>query len=526
MKLNSLDYDLEVIPHANKKLKAASIPTQIIDRLKKFVVDIDSYIKEINDHQEDLSTLESKKQRFMVFKDERKSIYDSIFSLIGKKNGTISSTPAEYVEAVYIVTYQLSKYLGFTQDDVSLCLGFNKNMYRDKWGISPVADYNSYHVNYNIKLPIDYNSDVLDKLIPMLGAFSANISSSAEVVLSNNPSIVVNLHTGNRKNMINKKLFMLNDMSRFICFSEMFADFKVFKERVHQIIDTCNVDRGEKFLESILSWGITLSNDNLRRHDKESFDLDYERYLQCIKDKEYFEEATDNPDYDYDYYFLGDIQQKKDGTLPNKEEICKSKIMELENSIAVLLHRLMDDIIVESLITEDNVAALNYLIERYRDHLDNLTAEDFADVTKIAAERYVVDYFRNRGVSINSFKRLKEHLESSDIGAYVTKMQYNSLDYMVMTDGILSPSIEEVVDEIREQISDKKENRTSTTALVFIESELYDISDSQIQEILQNENISLVIGTTNKREYQGLLSYKLDIDTEYYLYSNIVLYRR
>lgn len=526
MVLNSLEFGLEVIPHANKQLKVASIPPQIVNRLKKFVIDVDSVIKEICEHQQDYPTIESKKQRLIIFRDERQSIYDSIFNLIGKKSGSLSFTPAEYIEAMYIVTYQLSKYLSFTQDDVSSCLDFNKNMYRDKWGISPVADYNSYHVNYDTKLPIDNNSDILEKLIPMLGAFCAAISSSAEVVVSNNPSIVVNLHTGNRKNMINKKLFMLNDMSGFICFSEMFANFKVFKERVKQIIDTCNVDRGEEFLESILSWGITLSNDNLRRHDKESFDLDYERYLQCIKDKEYFEEAIDNPDYDFDEHFTGSINQKKDGTLPNKEETCRSKIMELDKSIEILLNRLMDDIIVESLITESNVAVLSYLIERYKKHLNNITANDFTDIVKIAAERYVVNYFSNNGVSIYSLKRLKEHLESSDIGTYVTKMQYNSLDYMVMTDGLLSPSIEEVVADLREQISDKKENRTSTTALVYIDAEISDISNSQIQGILQNENISVVIGTPEKREYQGLLRYKLDIDTEYYLYSDIILNRR
>lgn len=526
MILNTLDFNLDVIPHANKKLKEGKISVQIVDNLKKFVYEMDNVIQEIYMHREDYSTIDSVKSKLDSCINDFNSIYNSIFELIGKKSGSLSFTPAEYVEAVYIVTYQLSKYLGFTQEEVSSLLDFNKNMYRDKWGISPVADYNSYHVNYDAKLPIDDNSDILEKIIPMLGAFSAAISSSAEVVVSNNPSIVVNLHTGNRKNKLSKKLFMLNDMSRFICFSEMFANFKLFKERVIQVIDTCKVERGEEFLEHILSWGITLSNDNLRRHDKESFDSDYMRYLQCIKDKEYFEEAIDNPDYDFDEHFTGSIQQRKDGTLPNKEEICKSKIIGLENSIDILLNRLMDDIIVESLITENNIAVLDYLIERYRDHLNNLTEKDFADVIEIAAEKYVVDYFSNHGVSVNSYTRLKEHLESSDIGNYVTKMQYNSIDYMVIIDGKLSPSIEAVVDGLIEQISNKKENRTSTTALVYIESELYDISDSQIQEIIKNENISIVIGTQERREYQGLQSYKLDIDTEYYLHSNIILNRR
>ena len=320
MTLNSFKGFIEITPHSLRNLKSGQLSSKIVSLIENFIQDLIANTSGKSNEEEVETVLKSFSPRFQEIK---RQIQDEI----PDKNGNMRFIPAEYIEMIYIITYYLYDNYRITQKVVASLFGFDEKIYKDRGGITPVNDCKATKLKYSFRLLIDDDKDFLEIIIPFLGKVSAQISNSYSVCLCNNISIITNLEYNNAK--INHKGFQskqmyynikeAEDMLQWV-FNDNFAvDVIKIKNSILNLIDTENKELTEEIFVKMIEWGIDIGQENLRRPELENFNYSYTLFKECIKKRDWFQEARDDLVYKYADIFMLSVEEVNSGKEINKQ---------------------------------------------------------------------------------------------------------------------------------------------------------------------------------------------------------------
>lgn len=137
MILETFHFGLEVTPHSSKDLPLGMISEKLVAQIKDFIIYTNQIILE-------LSKSDSLVSVDLLKKHGVGKRYDDMYQKLIVEHGVadksrLKSYTAEYVEAIYIVTFLLWKYLKITQEQTAELLGIKCKNYNEKMGITPVT---------------------------------------------------------------------------------------------------------------------------------------------------------------------------------------------------------------------------------------------------------------------------------------------------------------------------------------------------------------------------------------------------
>lgn len=548
MLLNSLEKlqgITDITPHAypQEPFMTGTISQEVVDSLVSFTLDICQEIEKmaengVNPEVEDFAQYT---ERFKQIREEMKA------------NATKKKTPEEYVECVYVITYQFVKLLGKSQEFVSKVLDFKKSNYKSYWGMSPAADFVAYNSEYQFKLPIDKDTDFLEAVIPYIGKKSSIVSNDYFIGVSNRMSILANLKNTNknatRKNKETKAVefygrqFYFNIADResslryiFIAHTKRISRDNTgkyageptdrFRDMVKDFINTDDIKITEDLMEYLLNNGVQIKPENLNNNNFVAFQVDYEKYKKAYEERKYWIEAKDSPEHDYDDAFLVDKEEHEAGRDIDKVAVCEANIASLTNEIDALCEKLIDALNLSTFTSKNNIGVLKFLIEKYQEEMETILPSDIKDEDEFCTKYFIARYFDNVGVSNKSIEEFKKYLDSKEFGVYTDKYENDYISAMYQGIDIDNRPFKDILTELREEMLRKdsnKENRAVTNALVYIDTEYFEVTDKILSPLLDvYENIYFIISSEEKLKLGGMSEeYIRTRSREIYLYTNI-----
>lgn len=524
--LKSLEGITEVKPHSlRKKLPEGKLSNKMVQQLVDFAESLNAKIIELSS-KENVSK-EDLLNELSEYGEKFKQIRGSIAAEIPDKKGNMRVIPREYVEVIYILTYQMVKYLNLAQSDIAKLFGLLEKDFKDRWGISPASDYKIKHAEYHFALPSDTNTDILKDLVPYIGSYLADVSYNYIIGVSNKMSLFANLENTNKSSTRKKKGVVLFYGRQFYCnitsiqdlYDWVFIEYipnnvVAVKEKVQSLLCTDNVEMNENLLKFLLTSGIEIKAENINENDYKGFQLKYEEYLAKVKDKELWEEVLENPEIPYDDLMV-DMKDWKAEDAVDHEEYCKKQIRKLNKNIDKDLQKLMVCININSFRTDDTVRIYRYLVKSYTERLENFTPELFEDKTSFCAMYLFSRYFSQNGVSDKTIEDLKKYLVSSKMSAYVNR--YINDYISAFKDGVdINDNIDLLgkVSTLNEVVKSRKENRTIVHSVVMIDADCYPVDSDLVDRLSETcDNLYIIIISSQELDLPSLI--KENINSTY-----------
>lgn len=522
--LKELDLITDVTPHSLKSLSFKN--ERLSDELSSKLIE---FTRSINDHIIKVASKETFAKGDLVkeFEDYTKTFEEikaNITAEIPDKNGNMRFTPEEYVKVIYIITYQMIKYLDLSQEQVAQILNINKKNYKDRWGISPASDCKMKQLSYKYTLPIDSNKEELITLLPYIGSYLAEISISYFIGVSNHMSLFTNLENTNKNSNQKNK----DDGSRFYgrqfyhnitnleelyswVFIEYILDNNIqVKERVKKLVCTQDIEMNKEFLEFLLTCGVEIKAENLIDNDYKGFQNKYRSYLDAIENKKIWLDVLDNPDMPYDELMVDRRKWKPEESISH-EELCNKEINKLDKKINSYIAVLLDWINIDSFETEDTTKIYRYIVDKYNKKLEDFKPELFEDKDAFCAMYLITRYFNANGVSTEMIKAFDEYLASANFTAYINRYKNDYIS--VLKDGVDindKLSLIEKVQALNNQITNRKEKRTVARAAIIIDADSYAVDKAFVEEVSSiNNEFYLIILSTKELELPSLIKDKV-----------------
>lgn len=531
----------DITPHSLTKIpfSAGKISQNLINKLTNLTLDI---CQEINDIS--LSSEKPSDEFFSKYSERFKSIRADIVAEIPNKCNQMRFTPEEYIEVIYIITYQLHKCFGITQEFVAKMFGMSRNIFKSKWGISPTMDCDAYSTTYQFKLPFETETDFLETIIPYIGKKSAVVSNDYFIGVSNNISIFANIAQTNKSTNRGKKVKKFCNRQFFHVPTE-FDDFyfsffveytrtnpKKFREIAVNILDTSDVEVSRDLIEYLINIGYEFEKCNLNNNNFVEFTSDYERYRKSYDERNYWLEAKDDPDHDFDDAFLVTPKEHAAGRDIDKVALCESNITRLSRELDVLCDKLIESIDLSSFVTEDNIGVLKFVIEQYEEELNNFKPDYFEHGDSLCAKYFIVRYFKANGVSETSVEDFKKYLESADFAKYTDRYENDYLG--VLQNGVdinSKRSFIDIFNELKDEMirkdskkdDNKETSRNYSNALIYIDASSYDVTDELMTSLREiHDKFYFIVSSEVKLSLGGMQEEYLRTDyRELYLYTNI-----
>ena len=462
-------------------------------------------------------------KEFADYTKRFKQIQNDIIAEIPSKNGGMRLIPEEYVEVIYIITYQMSKYLGLGQIHVAKILNIKERDYKDRWGISPANDCKVKQADYRFVLPIDSDKEELRNLIAYVNSYLAEISSSYLIGVSNRMSLFTN--TENTNKSINRKnedgsmfygrqfyhnLTSIQDLYDWIFIEHIMTNGISVKEKTQDLLCTDNVEMNEDFLEFLLSNGIEIKAENLNQNDYKKFQRKYKKYLSDIENKKIWLDVLEHPEMPYDALYIEKDKWNEEKAI-DREEYCAKEISNLDKSIDENLKELLDYININSFRTEDTLKIYKYLVEKYSDNLADFKPELFADKDSFCAKYLISKYFSINGVSTETIEAFNRYLSSPKLSMYINRYKNDYIS--AFKDGVDINDKKPLLEKIHmldRDIKERKEQRTIVRAAILIDADCYQVSDTLIEEISKiNSEFYLIIISSEDLKLPSLIKEKV-----------------
>lgn len=506
---------IDIKPHSHRRnpLTKGKLSEETVQSIKDFVLKVCRLTK----HTEDIDTL------FCQYGDEFRGITSQIKSeSIKEGKAKESFTAMEYLEAVYIVSFYLIKNLGYTQKKIAECFGFKAGNYRTNWGITPDLDVTASTLSCNVSLPIEEKSLFLKEIIPFIGRVSANISNSFSLYLTNDIDIIANIPTSNKK-ISNSRQLLFNikedaDMHKWVFYEQFCIQPAKIKELILNLIDEKDKQLSAEIFEKIQGWGIKIREENLKEPCIQRFNDALYAFNSFIENRELLLEARDDPSHDADDVFLS---EDKNNTV-NKQEYCDKEIARLDKEIGRCLD-FMTSVINFSSLDVGQLPLIKFLVEKYEDELYKNPKEDlFLDTASFCAKYFIHRFFSLHGVSQESFNQFKDYLLSSDMRKYATN--YNFADLKLIMNGTdikTKQSVADIISDLKIAVNTSKENRIWNTALIYIDLDVFSLTEEEINDLLAVDEKFYFIFISSRELGVSLNHVKRVIDdTEYHIYIN------
>lgn len=521
----------DVTPHAypQNPFPVDKISQETKDSLVSFTLDICQEIEAMSKNEAN-----PKAEDFAQYTERFRQIRVQM-----KADSKEKKTPEEYVECVYIITYQFIKLLDKSQAFVSNVLDFKESNYKSYWGMSPSADFVAYNSEFQYKLPFETETDFLETIIPYIGKKMSIVSNDYFIGVSNNISIFTNIAQTNKnsnrvkgdKKFYGRQFFHVPTEFDDFYFS-FFVDYtrtnpQKFKEIAVNILDTSDVEVSRDLIEYLINIGYEFEKCNLNNNNFAEFTSDYKRYRKSYDERNYWFEAKDDPDHDFDDAFLVTPKEHAAGRDIDKVALCESNITRLSHELDVLCDKLIESIDLSSFVTEDNIGVLKFVIEQYEEELNNFMPDYFEHGDSLCAKYFIVRYFKANGVSETSVASFKEYLESADFTRYVDRYKYDYLG--VLQNGVDINSKRLFIDiftELKDEMickDSKKDNRANSTALIYLDASCYDVTDELMTSLREiHDKFYFIVSSEVKLSLGGMQEEYLRTDCrELYLYTNI-----
>lgn len=522
--LESLKGITDVTPHSLKSgpLKQNEISKDLINRLVDFVKSINNKIITISPPQ-DMSKDELVNE-FADYTQMFKQIQMDIVAEIPSKNGGMRIIPEEYVEVIYIVTYQMCKHLDLKQVDAAKILNLKERDFKDRFGISPASDCKIKQADCRFTLPVDYNKEELKDLVSYVNSYLAELSNSYFIGVSNRMSLFAN--TENLNKSVNRKvkdspifygrqfyysISSIQDLYDWIFIEHIVQNSTAVKEKVQNFLCTDDVEMNEEVLEFLLTCGVEIKAENLNQNDYKGFQRKYKEYLAKIKDKELWMEVIEHPEIPYDELLI-DMKDWTEDKAVDREAYAMKRIADLEKHISKEVGELLDYIDINSFKTEDTLKIYRYLVERYNSSLVNFKPELLKDKDSFCAKYLISRYFSINGVSTETITDLNNYLSSKELSSYINRYKNDYIS--AFKDGVDINDKVTLLGKIRllnAEIKGRKEKRTIARSVILIDADCYPVNSALVEKISKvNSEFYLLIISSKELELPILIKEKIN----------------